>query len=128
MPQETKYDLEERTANFGKNVIRFCKKIPLDPISRPLISQVVRSSTSIGANYAEVQGGSSKKDFANKIYLCRKEAQETRHWLKMMEEISDLPELRSLQNECQELILIFQKILEKFQSFFVRDLRRIFLR
>lgn len=106
------YDLEQRTAKFGEEIISFCKTIKQDAITRPLISQLIRSATSIGANYMEANGASSKKDFANKIYLCKKEAQETKHWLRML--ASAVPEkkeaTRSLWKECQELTLIFQKI------------------
>ena len=66
------YDLEERTARFGENVIVFCRSIKQDTISKPLISQIVRSGTSIGANYMEANVASSKKDFRNKIYICKK--------------------------------------------------------
>ena len=54
------YDLEERTAKFGESIIVLCKKIKQDTITRPLISQLVRSATSIGANYMEANGASSK--------------------------------------------------------------------
>lgn len=106
------YNLEERTARFGENIIKFCKGIPQDSITRPIISQLVRSGTSIGANYMEANAASSKKDFANKIYLCKKEAQETKHWLRMILACTDLKreEVRLLLKECQELTLIFQKI------------------
>lgn len=107
-----KYDLEERTAKFGEGVILFCKSLSQNSISKPLISQLVRSATSIGANYMEANGASSKKDFANKIFICKKEAQETKHWLRMMLTVN--PEAKSqieiLNKECQELVLIFQKI------------------
>jgi len=76
------YDLEERTALFGEQVLNFAKKIPSSPINQPLISQLVRSATSIGANYCEANDGVSKKDFRNKIGLCRKESKETKHWLR----------------------------------------------
>ena len=66
------YDLEERTAKFGELVIDFVKNIKQDSINRPLISQIVRSSTSIGANYCEANCASSKKDFANNIFICKK--------------------------------------------------------
>jgi len=105
------YDLEERTASFGENVLRICKKISRDTITLPLINQLVRSSTSIGANYMEANGASSRKDFANKIFICKKEAQETKHWLRMLATVTDMTkELELLRKECQELILIFQKI------------------
>src|SRR4030042_3793950 len=81
---DIKYDLEERTAKFGENIINFCKNIKKDVISIPIISQLVRSATSIGANYMEANGASSRKDFKNKIHICKKESQETKHWLRML--------------------------------------------
>lgn len=73
------YDLEERTAKFGEDIIDFVQKLFKNEISRPLISQIVRSATSIGANYMEANQAASKKDFKNKIHICRKEANETKH-------------------------------------------------
>jgi len=107
------YDLEERTAKFGEEVIKFCKILEQDAIDRIIINQLVRSATSIGANYMEANGASSRKDFKNKIYLCKKESQETKHWLRMMAQcFSDQKDtLRILWQECQELTLIFQRIL-----------------
>jgi|SRR3989338_2369169 len=107
------YDLEERTARFGENLILLCRKLKQDVVTRPLISQLIRSGTSIGANYMEANGASSKKDFINKIFICKKEAQETKHWLRMLTscEGGDLNfELLKQWKECQELTLIFQKI------------------
>ena len=105
-------NLEERTAKFGENVIGFCSNIKQDAITRPLIGQLIRSGTSIGANYMEANGASSKRDFGNKIFICKKEAQETKHWLRMMAKC--LPErkeeIRKLWQEAQELTMIFQKI------------------
>ena len=106
------YDLEERTARFGEEIIDFCRHLKQDAISRPIISQLVRSTTSIGANYMEANAASSKKDFQNKIFICKKEAQETRHWLRMIAKY--FPEkrekIRELWREAQELTMIFQKI------------------
>ncbi|MDP2598350.1 MAG: four helix bundle protein [Candidatus Liptonbacteria bacterium] len=107
------YDLEERTAQFGEDVIALCRKIKPNNIVNPLINQIVRSGTSIGANYMEANGASSKKDFTNKIFICKKECQETKHWLRMLaackiEATED--EIRRLWKEAQELNLIFQKI------------------
>ena len=81
---EKSYNLEERTGKFGEAVILFCRIIPQDSISKPLVNQLVRSATSIGANYMEANGASSKRDFRNKIFICKKESQETKHWLRMM--------------------------------------------
>lgn len=107
-----KYDLEERTAKFGESVILFCKSLMLDPILAPLVNQLIRSATSIGANYMEANGASSRRDFQNKIYICKKEAQETKHWLRMIAVHSSdkTVEIRSLWKEAQELTLVFQKI------------------
>ena len=107
-----KYDLEERTAIFGEKILEFCQKIQKTVINIPLISQLIRSSTSIGANYCEANGASSKKDFRNKIFICRKEIQETKYWLEIIAESN--PEikdkLRKLWKEAHELTLIFNKI------------------
>ena len=107
-----KYDLEERTTKFGEDVINFCKTLKQNPISKPLINQIVRSATSIGANYLEANGASSKKDFRNKIHYCKKEAQETKHWLRMLSTCfpAHKTSLRILWDECQQLTMIFQKI------------------
>ena len=107
-----KYNLEDRTAKFGEKVIQFCKNIEQNVISRPIISQLIRSSTSIGANYMEANGASSKKDFINKIFICKKEAQETKHWLRMLATCSPehKEQIRQLWKESQELTLIFQSI------------------
>ncbi|PJC28290.1 four helix bundle protein [Candidatus Shapirobacteria bacterium CG_4_9_14_0_2_um_filter_39_11] len=106
------YDLEERTAKFGENIIEFCQSIKQDAITKPILSQLVRSGTSIGANYMEANAASSRRDFNNKIFICKKEAQETKHWLRMIAKC--IPErkveIRKLWQEAQELTLIFQRI------------------
>ncbi|PIU10921.1 four helix bundle protein [Candidatus Kuenenbacteria bacterium CG08_land_8_20_14_0_20_37_23] len=106
------FDLEERTAKFGENIIKFCKTIFKDEITRSIIDQLVRSGTSVGANYMEANAASSDKDFRNKIYICKKEAQETKHWLRMLSQCileDKKQELRKLWQEAQELTLIFGK-------------------
>jgi len=70
------YDLEERTTIFAENIILLCKKASKTAVSAPIIDQLVRSGTSIGANYQEANGASSKKDFRNKIFICKKEARK----------------------------------------------------
>jgi len=106
------FDLEERTAKFGENIIKFCKTIFKNEITRSIIDQLVRSGTSVGANYMEANAASSDKDFRNKIYICKKEAQETKHWLRMLSQCileDKKQELRKLWQEAQELTLIFGK-------------------
>lgn len=107
-----RYNLEERTAKFAEQIIKLCKLTKETVITRPIISQLIRSATSIGANYMEANGASSKRDFANKIYICRKEVQETKHWLRMFAttEPDKKEEIRKSWRECQELTLIFSKI------------------
>ena len=78
------YNLEERTARFGEQIIDFAKTLNKDQINLPLVKQIVRSAASIGANYCEANNASSKKDFRNKIFICKKEASETKHWLRMV--------------------------------------------
>lgn len=106
------YDLEERTAKFGENIIDFCRNIKQDSITSQILNQLVRSGTSIGANYMEANAASSKKDFRNKIFICRKESQETKHWLRMLARCQPDKKdtVRKLWQESQELTLIFGKI------------------
>jgi len=115
---KNKYNLEERTAKFGENVIKFCQDIKQDAIRKPLISQLIRSGTSVGANYMEANAASSKKDFKNKIYICKKEAQETKHWLRMFVtcEPQRKEEINKLWKEAQEFTLIFGKIIASLNN------------
>jgi len=111
-PKQPVYDLEERTAQFGEAVISFAKKVPQNPVNNRLIDQLVGGAPSVGANYCEADDGVSKKDFKNKIGTCRKEARETKFFLRMV--ASSEPELKTaarvLWQEAKELHLIFCKI------------------
>lgn len=109
------YDLEERTALFGEQVLRFTKTLSFTPINSPLISQLIRSATSIGANYMEADAAESKKDFMHKIGICKKEAKESMHWLRMMATVQDgkKNECRILWKEAHELVLIFSSIVKR---------------
>ena len=114
-PPQPPYDLEERTTQFGEAVVRFSKKIPRDPTNNPLITQLVRCSTSVGANYCEANERVSKKDFRNTIGRCVKEAKESKFFLRMIaaSESKLLPESRMLYREAKELHLIFATIYRK---------------
>jgi four helix bundle protein len=111
---ETKrvYDLEERTALFGEAIIDFARTIPQDAVTNRIISQLVAAATSVGANYVEADDAGSKKEFLKSIGTCRKEARETKHFLRMV--VRAVPELkpqaRMLWFEAKELHLIFSKI------------------
>ena len=106
------FDLEERTAKFGEAVIDFAKTIPLGPLTNRLVDQLVGCGTSVGANYCEADDAVSKKEFLVKINTCRKEARETKFFLRMI--VRALPNLkppaRLLWQEAKELHLIFSKI------------------
>jgi len=113
--KKSKYDLEERTAKFGENILSFLKLLPENLINRPLITQLVRSACSIGANYMEADAAESKKDFKHKIGICKKEAKETRHWLRMVAKANPAfqDKCRVFWQESQELVLIFSAIIRK---------------
>ncbi len=106
------YDLEERTARFGEDIIVFAKTVIKDEVTRPLISQLVRAGTSVGANYMEADGAESKKDFIHKIAICKKESKETKHWLRMIAkaDTSKNSDCKKLWIEAKELTLIFSSI------------------
>jgi len=113
-----KYDLETRTRNFGIAIINFSKRIPKSSINLPLITQLVKAGTSIGANYSEADDAESPMDFRHKIGICKKEARETKHWLAMIS--VSCPELKSecdiLYQEAKELNLIFNAITHKIKQ------------
>ena len=107
-----KYDLEERTAKFGEEIIKFAKKISENSITKRIIPQLVASGTAIGSNYCEADDAESGKDFKHKIGICKKEARETKHWLRMI--VVAAPNLKEearwLWKESNELNLIFNAI------------------
>ena len=109
------FDLEERTALFGEAIVRFARKIPHNPANNRLTDQLVGAGTSVGANYCEADDAVSKKDFRNKIGTCKKEARETKFFLRMIAtaEPNLKPEARVLWQEAKELHLIFCAIWRK---------------
>jgi four helix bundle protein len=106
------YDLEERTARFGEAIIDFAKTIPQSAVTNRIISQLIGAGTSVGANYLEADDAVSKKEFLKNIGTCRKEARETKYFLRMIvRAVPELkPEARKLWTEARELNLIFSKI------------------
>jgi len=110
-----KYDLEERTAKFGENVIDFCRKLPRNEITKRIIPQLVGAGTAIGSNYCEADCAESNKDFIHKMCIANKEAKESKHFLRMSSkacpEFSE--EARKLWKEGHELNLIFTTIIKK---------------
>ena len=112
------YDLEERTTDFAKRIIRLCKTLSKNTINNPLINQIIRSSGSIGANYRQANDALGKKDFIHKLRIARKEAKETKHWLELIEEANSeiKNKLKDLKQENQELINIFSAIIAKTEK------------
>jgi four helix bundle protein len=113
-----KFDLEERTAKFGENIIEFAKKVPKNVITIPLIEQLIRAGTSVGANYCEADCAESRKDFEHKLGIAKKESKETKHWLRMIAKA--VPELKDeakkYWQEANELNLIFSSIINKSRA------------
>jgi four helix bundle protein len=108
-------ELEDRTLQFGVAVVKAIGPYNKNMTLRPLVNQLVRSSTSVGANYAEANNASSKADFRSKIYIAKKEAAETRYWLRVFSELVGESNFTSLQQEALEINLIFQKITSSLQ-------------
>jgi len=113
--KKKKYDLKERTAKFGEDIVRFCKELPNSDVVRPLKVQLVKCGTSVGANYCEADDAVSKRDFKNKIGICKKESSESKHFLRMI--AAAVPEkkekARILWVEAKEQNLIFNSIFSK---------------
>lgn len=110
--ESKEYDLEEKIEIFGEKIVDLAKKTPKNIVTSPIISQLIRSGTSVGANYMEANGASSKQDFKNKIYICKKESKETMHWLRMLARAceSTKGDCRELWNEVQGYAKMFSKI------------------
>jgi four helix bundle protein len=111
-----RYDLEDRTLAFAKNVRAFVKRLPKTVGNIEDGKQLVRAYGSVGANYIEANEALSKKDFVMKIKICRKESKESRYWLRLVDAQDD-PELdrerAGLEQEATELMNIFGAILRK---------------
>ncbi|PJE64997.1 four helix bundle protein [Candidatus Saccharibacteria bacterium CG10_big_fil_rev_8_21_14_0_10_47_8] len=108
--QERPQQLEERTIDFAVSVISFCKGLPQSPENKIISNQLIRSATSIGANYTEANNAASRIDFRNKIYICKKEASESRYWLKVLTKTNSNLQTSELIDEISQLIFILQKI------------------
>ncbi len=107
--QKTKnYDLEDRTFKFAKNIAQFVNALPKNTSSAEIGKQLIRSAGSVGANYIEANESLGKKDLLMKIRICRKEAKESRYWLRLLNE-------ETLSQEALELTKIFGSILEKLK-------------
>ncbi|HUG92891.1 MAG TPA: four helix bundle protein [Planctomycetaceae bacterium] len=116
---ERGFDLGERTERFADDVIRFARTVPLDVVTVPLVGQLVKAGTSVGANYCEADEAGSKKEFRYRISVCRRESRESKYWLrKVAVALQTLPrdldaviaQARVLWKEADELNRIFATI------------------
>ena len=103
------YDLEQRTLEFAKGVIRLCQKVDSSPITREIVSQLVRASGSVGANYREANETITKRDFSHRIRIALKEAKEAHYWLALLAEAA--PSINGDVSEAQQEALELKKIL-----------------
>lgn len=110
------YDLEDRTLVFAMNVRAFVKKLHKTLANIEDGKQVIRASGSVGSNYIEANEALIKKDFLNRIKICRKESKESRYWLRLVDTQDDIElenERKKLIQKATELMKIFGSILQK---------------
>lgn len=112
---EPAFDLRERTKTYGLRIVRMFVALPKTEESRVLGRQVLRSGTSVGANYREAHRSRSKAEFVAKLGDCLKELDETAYWLELLTESGIIPatKLASLQDETNQLLAIFTTISKK---------------
>ena len=113
--QNKPYDLEERTLEYAKGIIKLCKKLRKDVINIKLIGQLINASGSVGANYREANEALSKKDFLHRMKITRKECKESTYWLELLKEANHVftDEINPFMKESQELRNIFTAIIDK---------------
>ena len=110
-------DLEQRTKQFALAIIKFVSSLPRSRDADILGRQLLRSATSIGANYREANRGVSRADFANKIGTVQKEAAESQYWIELLLESDIGAKIRAqdLHRESTELLAIFTSIGKKLK-------------
>ena len=112
-----KYDLEERTLKFARTVNAFIKDLPKNTVNYENTKQLIRSASSVGANYIEANESLSKKDFIMRAKIAKKEAKETRYWLNLIESSNEQERLKqALIAEVNELMKILGAIINKILS------------
>ena len=108
-------DIVERTFEFAKRVVATCQMCERSAVSRSLIGQLLRASTSVGANVEEAQAGQSRADFLSKMSIACKEAREAIYWLRLLAGVEMLPlsHSRALLDESNELVPILTAIVKR---------------
>jgi four helix bundle protein len=112
---DRQHALEERLLRFASSVMDFAGAFARSPEAKPLVSQMVRSAASIGANYAEANASESRADFVHKCSIARKEAAETRYWLKLaaFRGLGERSSTAALLEESEQLVRIFGAIVSR---------------
>ena|SRR5450755_3894350 len=112
MPMEK--DLEQRTKRLALAVLKLCSSLPRDRAAEILARPLIRSATSIGANYREANRAVSRADFRNKVGTIQKEAAESQYWLELLTESGSASDsAAAVHAECSELLAIFTAIGKK---------------
>jgi len=113
-----KYQLEERVTTFSVNVLELIKKITINIVNKNIVEQLSRSATSIGANYFEANGSSSKRDFISKIAISKKEAIETQYWLRLLSKTNDNlnQDITKLWDEAKQIGMILSTIISNVRK------------
>ena len=110
--REVPYDIRERTFQFAVRVLRAIRQLPDDPATRVVAYQLAKSATSIGADVEEADGAESRRDFVHKMSIARKEARETRYWLRAVRAaILDNKGFTALEQESDEIVRILSAII-----------------
>jgi four helix bundle protein len=110
--REVPYDIRERTFQFAVRVLKAVRQLPDDSATRVVAYQLTKSATSVGANVEEADGAESRRDFVHKMSIARKEARESRYWLRVVRAaILDNREFSALEQESDELVRILSAII-----------------
>ena len=114
--RDVPYDIRERTFQFAVRVIQAVRRLPDDAATRVVAYQLVKAATSVGANVEEADGAESKRDFVHKMSIARKEARESRYWIRIVQaSTTDSDEWAALQQESEEIARIVSAIINSSQ-------------
>lgn len=110
-----KVDIDRRTLTFSLKIIHLVNNMPQTTVSKAIANQIIRSGTSIGANTEEALEGYTRADFFHSLNIAKKEARETKYWLKLLilSKIQDNDYSKELLKECDEIVAILTTIMKK---------------
>jgi four helix bundle protein len=109
-------ELRERTKKFAMEIIKYVDGLKQSPSTIVLSKQIIRSATSIGANYRAACGALSKSEFIAKLQITREESDETLYWLELIQVVNRQKNAEILLKECNELTAIFTAALKTARS------------